>query len=322
MLATPLAEVLKKRFPEAHVHWLGSAYNARVLEGNPFLERVWVWDVKKRGASLSLLSLLWRLRQVRFDLAIAVFTHTPSFTNLWIARMISPATVWSFETASYPETVSWSRHLSDVEVAAAPTASPEWRQYQALVQPLVGEMKWPAPQYVISRDHTEEAVSRWKTYGFPLGQPKVGVFLAGNAHRSDRLWPAASWRAFLEPLNREKHVSLIAIGSPPGFLNTAGAAQHELYEEVAQGLGFTLPVYRELSLPRQMAFIKGLDLFICPDGGTLHLAIASHVNTIGLFIRTEASRWLAPVPWACGVQSPTPETVRRAVDERLKGLIL
>jgi ADP-heptose:LPS heptosyltransferase len=72
-----------------------------------------------------------------------------------------------------------------------------------------------------------------------------------------------------------------------------------------------VPVFRDAALTRVAAFLTNLDVFVCPDGGLMHIAIAAKVPTVGLCFGTDPARWVPPVAWATGL---------RAADARSAGL--
>lgn len=80
-----------------------------------------------------------------------------------------------------------------------------------------------------------------------------------------------------------------------------------MYGEVAERLAQKPPAFSNSSLPRVVAFLKGLDLFVCVDGGLFHMAVAAGVPTLGLFFKTDPARWAPPVSW---------QTVMRPLDDR------
>jgi len=59
ILTTPLIHALRQRFPEAWIGALVNTYNARVLEGNPDLDRVFVYKKTKHRGSASVWSAYW-----------------------------------------------------------------------------------------------------------------------------------------------------------------------------------------------------------------------------------------------------------------------
>src|SRR5258708_39033757 len=88
--------------------------------------------------------------------------------------------------------------------------------------------------------------------------------------------------------------------------------------------GEEFPVFRNSDLGCVAAVLKKLDLFICPDGGMMHLAAALQVPTLTLFFGTSPETWHPPVASSHYVRAPgsdpralDPETVVQKAVEML-----
>ena len=77
LLVTPLLAHLRASLPQAEIHLLANDYNAWVVEGNPHIDRLWVYPRVRHGASVRPMALwqqikqVWQLKRERFDVAIA-----------------------------------------------------------------------------------------------------------------------------------------------------------------------------------------------------------------------------------------------------------
>ena len=69
VLATPLAEKLRRFFPEAEIDFLLRKGNEKLLAGHPQLRRVLIWD-KKQDKYKGLVRLLQAIRKERYDWVI------------------------------------------------------------------------------------------------------------------------------------------------------------------------------------------------------------------------------------------------------------
>jgi len=278
MMLTPVFRALKERFPFVELQVLASARNSKALTRNPHLSRVWIWKA----------SVLSPLRKEAFDLAIPVFSHTPSWTNFAIARGIGARTVWGFDSRAFYGGNNWSRHFSHVELPAPDSRLPEWRQYAALIEPLIGPLNNARTEYGVSAADQSWAREEWNRLKFLGGRPVVGLFLGGNPDHPARLIGVEQWMRFVERFEKEG-ASIVLIHPPQ---------ESFLYKELSGRLRRALPVMNENDLGRVLAFLQRLSLFICPDGGTFHLAAGAGVNTVGIFTSTDPVRWCPPGPHA------------------------
>jgi heptosyltransferase-2 len=87
VLATPLVSELKRLYPESKIEFLLRKGNESLLEEDPRLNKVWVWD-KKKGKYKDLWRILKEVRSKRFDLLINVqrFFTTGLFSFLVKAK--------------------------------------------------------------------------------------------------------------------------------------------------------------------------------------------------------------------------------------------
>lgn len=280
LASTAMLNGMKRTFPKTALQWLANPYNSKALNGNPAIDRLWIWNKK---ASLREIWTLWRsLRKERFGLVIVAFSHTPSFTSFMIARSLGAKIVWSYATEAEP----WSRYLANVELPMPAESKNEIEKYADLVRPLCGAE--PAvPCYFPTAEDEQWAQEQWRNLRIPSGKKVVALFPGGNANRSDRFWPMKSWEELAVQLGKNDSYFVYFMKGP---------------ETDAIPFG------------RLGAFLKKVSLFVCSDGGTFHLAVASGVPTLGLFISTEASRWTPPVAWASSLQAPDHTASRLTVD--------
>src|SRR3954463_11761254 len=70
LLTTPMLRHLKASLPQAAIHLLATDYNAWVVDGNPDIDRRWIYRRVRRfnlGAAFDALVLRARLRRERYD---------------------------------------------------------------------------------------------------------------------------------------------------------------------------------------------------------------------------------------------------------------
>jgi heptosyltransferase-3 len=318
ILATPMFRALKKSRPGMALHFLADTYNPLAVQGNPHLDKIWAWQKKTMYSPVAALTFIRALRAERYDLAIIISSHTPSFNSFLLARFSGARHVLAYDTRRHYEGANWSRTLADVEVPEPPEGTPEWVTFMNLVRPLGVDGSFE-PEFYVSPADTAWAQERWKEYPVQSGQPIVGLYLGGNPDRPERLWSAENFATLARQL-LDRNISVIAIVPPPGLISGSRREEPGIYEDFSRILGRTLPAFSDRSLTKVAAFLSNLDLFVCPDGGLMHIAIASRVRTLGLCFETDPDRWVAPVAWANGLRAPdarnsglSPDTVRESI---------
>jgi ADP-heptose:LPS heptosyltransferase len=300
LLATPVLRALKESRPDTELDFLASDYNEVAVRHNRRLNRVFTWHRKEMRWPWRLAPLLLSLRRRRYDLAILVSSHVPSFTAFLYARLINARLVLAYDTRPFYGGALWSRWMAHFEAPVPPGHLPEAEKFAGLVAPL-GLSCTPEPEFYIPPEDACLGAAAWAA--FPE-HPRVGLFLGGNPGRPDRLWRAENWAALAADLEG-RGIPVVAI-VPPGNLQAGGgAAEKGFYGQVCGAAGKTLPSFSERDLYRLAAFLRNLSVLVCPDGGLLHVAAAARVRTAGLFFQTPAQRWAPGVPWVAPLQSPT-----------------
>jgi ADP-heptose:LPS heptosyltransferase len=324
LLATPLLRALKTSRPDVQLHFLADRYNVGAVLGNTRIDKLWTWEKKKARAPMYLISFINALRAERYDLAIIISSHTPSFTSFLLARASGAKVTWAFATEPHYDGANWSQWLASVAVPNPPENAPECVKFMDLLKPL-GVQGVCEPEFHVTPEVKAWSDAYWQKYAFPSNRPVVALFLGGNPERPDRLWPAEAWAQLARMLMDKSQATVLAILPPKKLLSGSGQPEPGIYEDFSQVLGQRLAVFDEPGLKQAAALLSHADVFVCPDGGLMHVAIAARVPTVGLYFGTDPMRWVPPVSWAVGLRAPDgrpsgllPEAVYTAVVRRLK----
>ncbi len=88
ILATPLAEAAHHLLAPCEVHFMAIPAAANVLEKNPHIQRVWIYDkrARQKGAR-AWWQLAQALRQEKFELAVVPHRSLRSAALVWLARI-------------------------------------------------------------------------------------------------------------------------------------------------------------------------------------------------------------------------------------------
>jgi len=284
LLFTPAIRAFHDQYPHVRIHVLASPRNKKALEGNPCIHKIWVLQESPVRSPLRFIRFIAALRRENFDLAIPVFTHTPSWTSFFIGRFVGSETVLSFDSTSFYNGTNWSKHFAHTVIAPVDASLPEWRRYAGHLEPLMKSMQNPRTEYHPAPQGLVWADDMWSRMAFGSNRPVVGLFLGGNPAHPKRFVPVSVWVQLAQRVQNEG--AQLVLVYPP----------HEasLYKAFIAEFPTPLPVVDEFDLGRVIPFLKKLNLFICPDGGTFHLAAAYGVQTLGLFLSTDAQRWCPP----------------------------
>ena len=319
LCASPVISNLKSRFPGASIHFLANTFNSAALDNNPGLEKIWAWDERRKTDPLQWISFRKGLRREQFDLALVLSGNALSLTAILLAALSGARWVVGYDTKTYGQT--WGSRLYSCEVPVTP-AIREIDKYAGLVEGLGIPCPNRFPEFFIRPDQAAFAEDFWNER-FPSKERRVvGIFLGGKVDRPDRIWPPENYARVARRLVEKTGCALLVITPPqPGrpslhkrestfWMDEAVHARefHKAYGEVC-------PVFRDSDLGRVAAVLRKLDLFICPDGGMMHLAAALRTPTLTLFFGTSPDIWHPPVASSHYLQAPDPDrVVQKAVD--------
>ena len=289
LCATPLIRALRTAWPQAAFHFLGNPVNTAAARANPHLHRIWVW---RKNAPAQWPAQLRSLRKERFDLALLLTTDRPSATGVVLARMTGAPWVAAYAPGVLGAWANDTTSLCQIRIPHGEEKN-EVEKFLGLARAFGVSPQGNQPEFVTS-PADEAAANAFLTQQNLSGDvPLVGLFIGGKGERSDRLWPVAHFAQLAGSL-MNAGFRVIALSPPP----PAGAAsdtflsdEHLRLQDFRHALGRDCPVFQESSLGRVAAFIRRLQLLVCPDGGILHLSAAVGTPTLGLFFSTDPDVW-------------------------------
>jgi lipopolysaccharide heptosyltransferase I len=240
----PVLNLLRKRFPAAHIAWLVTPACRGILDGHPQLNEIIPFERKRWTKSLSLMK---RLHRERFDLGLdlqglfrsglfAWSTGAPVRVGFANAREMAPL----FYTHDVP--------VPEVEVHAMD-------RYLALAEAVGCERG--SVEYVFPTD----AGDRDRVAAMLGGAGAYAVLLPGTNWATKR-WPAEHFAGVVAPLRERFGLSSVIAGGPGD-----GDAVAALAPSAINLAGRT-------SLRELMALQERASLVIANDSGPMHIAAA------------------------------------------------
>jgi ADP-heptose:LPS heptosyltransferase len=292
LLATPMLAHLRSCLPKAEIHLLANDYNAWVVDGNPDIDRRWVYRRVRNGRQVSVTAAIQfvvqglGLRRQRFDWAI-VANGEDSPRAIARALSVGAARTIAYATDStrYPRLtdplpVQAKMHEMDRMLALlAPLGLPAPRE------PLLPRYYLPAGPAAFARE--------WLA---GRGLQPGGYIVLGLGARRPKKQPTTAqilrWSAHFRQ----------AWGLDTVFMWTPGTSDNPQYpgdDEVAQPVldagAAQIHPYRG-PLREALGLVWGARTSLFPDSGLMHFAAASPGGVLGLFAETEVSP--SPIHWA------------------------
>ena len=267
--ALPVLHLLRRRFPQAHIVWLVAPYCAGLIDGNPDLSEIILFDRRRLGQAWrspkafgELLALRRRLRQSRFDLVIDL---QGLLRSGWLTRQTRARLRVGYANA---RELAWLAYTDAVPIETMEQHAVD-RYLKILaamgVETAPAEFRFPVT------DKDRDAISA-------LIEPGVryAVLMPGTNWETKR-WPADRFGQLVQPLlDRFGLTSVIAGGADaaalahkiPGAINLAG----------------------KTNLPQLVALLERADVVIANDSGPLHIAAALNRPLVALFGPTNPVR--------------------------------
>jgi ADP-heptose:LPS heptosyltransferase len=281
LMALPALSTLRAALPRARIRLAVGRWSGEVARRAP-VDEVLVWSAPwaaRRGEARDSARDLWRrARGLRTDaLDLALDLQGDLRANLLLAltgarRRVGYANTGGAylltDVVPLDETISWVEQNQAAVTVALRAAN--------VAPPAPGE---PHP----GRDR-ERATSLFEALGLSSARrPLVGVHPSGG--RTVKQWDPARWAEVAARLEREFGATVVVTGSE---------GDRPLAEAVARRLGGkAVNLTGRLGVDDTMAVIAGLDLFLSPDTGPMHMACAVGTPSVTVFGPSDPARYFS-----------------------------
>lgn len=270
--ALPVLRLIKRHLPGSDIYWWIDSSLAPLLDGDPDLAGVVLFERRRWAAPWRWLevwrSLRW-LREQSFDWVIDLQCLLRSGVFAWLTN--------GKLTIGLDEPREGARGFYDLIVRRPSflTHAVDW--YLGVLPPL-GVPVDAAFQWIPERPSLAESVRR----KWPVAQARWIVIQPG-ARWATKLWPAESYAELVRRL---------AAANPELRFAILGSAQdHALGNTIAQAdRGRCLDLTGRLALPEMVEWIRLGELMVTNDTGPMHVAAALGKPVVALFGPTEPRR--------------------------------
>lgn len=256
LLSTPVAENLKREFPEAKLYFLTQKYCKEALTGNPFIDRILTYDLKYDGGWF----IISNIRRQKYDLVIDLFGNprTAVITYLSGARY-RVGFRFNWRTLAYNIRVkprSADVHNIEFNLDALRAIG---------IEPFSDK-----PYFTFSPVHKEFA-DKFFNEKFSSGKAVIGINPGGT-------WPTKVW-------GTEKFAELIKMLSETYEILIFWGNEKEKIEaeKLAALSGTSAVLIPPADLKYMGALIKKCAAFVTNDTGPMHLSWIMGVNTVAIF---------------------------------------
>ncbi len=262
ILTLPLLQEVKTHFPDAEVDFIAIPSSKNILENNPLIDNLYIYDKRQRDKGIApYLRLIKRLRGRRYDLALVPHRSIRSAGLVYAAKI--PRRI-GFDKSS-------GRFLFNT-LLPYPRNVHEINRNLRLLTPLgIDAEKKVFPEMHFSRED-ETAVQHWLAEKKLGGDQKCIAFAPGSVWATKR-WLPEHFAGLAERLTK-KGFHIILIGSAQDRETTAKIAADNSHVHDAAG---------QFTLRQSALLIKQCRALVTNDSSPLHLAVSVRTPVIAIF---------------------------------------
>ncbi|MGB9587861.1 MAG: glycosyltransferase family 9 protein, partial [Armatimonadota bacterium] len=283
VMTTPVAKALRIAYPDAYIAWVVEAKSKDVLMGNPYLDRVIVWDrqrYKSGNAIKSLASFLSDLRRLGKDLRSLNFDIALDFQGLLrsavVAKMSGAHHVVGYENARECASLLYDLRLESNLIRVR--GPQHYLNMLTLLGIETDDLDMHIPVTEDDRNFARDFLAQARREN-----PKSTVVALCPA----TTWPQKHWTE--EGWAEVSDILASDYNAVPVFLGSA--ADVPLIERIAARCRHARLVNAagKTTLKQAAAIIELSRLVISVDTGLLHIALAIKKPSVGIF---------GPTAWA------------------------
>ena len=264
LFSTPLIRAVRERFKDAHIACMTVPRAKEILEDNPRINELIIYDEKGVHKSLfGKLGLIKLLKEKKFDLAILLHR---SFTRRLMMYL-----------AGIKERAGYSGKMNDfllthpVEAPDRPVHKVEY--FLKIAESLGCDISNKDYEFFIADKEREYIEKKLSENGITKNDKLVVINPGGNW--APKRWPGERFAA-LGDILIEKYAVKVVISGAKKDAGLAGRIKEKMKQKPVDLTG-------ETSLKGLGALMERADVVISGDSGPMHIAVAGKTNVIALF---------------------------------------
>ncbi|MBD3246200.1 MAG: lipopolysaccharide heptosyltransferase II [Candidatus Omnitrophica bacterium] len=275
VLSTPAIENLRRAYPRAYIACICRQYTKEVLENNPFLNEVIVYE--KEGRHHSWWQTIRFARNVaRKDFDAAFILHASRRAHL-IALL-----------AGIPVRIGWDRKTAWALTRRVPHRKWEGAKHESeytldLLRASGIPVKETRLYFSVSEEAKRKAKRMLETKGLSPNQEYFAVHLSASCPAKQ--WPFRNFFCVMEKVHAHSGLAAVVIGSGSDSRGKSMFAPHP----------WIIDLRGETTLKETGAVLSRARILITNDSGPAHIAAALGVPVVSLFGYHDPA--LSPVRW-------------------------
>ncbi len=269
ILSTPLIRFVRKIYPSTDIQFLTIPSSKNILDTNPFINKLWIYDKKSKDRGIKdFLRLIVLLRKERIDLAIIPHRSLRSALLVFLSRIRIRI---GFDKSS-------GSFLFTQQVHYLNTAHEIERNLHLITHSIPQQEEYILPEIFISETDAQTVTNWFKRKNLDLNERYI--CLAPGSKWLTKRWPAHYWGSLIN-LFDEKGLKAILIGAKE---------DKYLKDKIQHGTQVNLIVsFGDFSVRQSAEIIRRSMLLISNDSAPTHLGVAVRTPVLTIFGSTVPS---------------------------------
>jgi len=289
---TPAIHAVREKYPAAKIGILVNTYNADVVNNNPDIDKVYIYEKAKHAPDKSKLSVwfnnlkvLREIRKEKYDIAIGCGSYSPR-----LAR-------YTFLTGAKTRIGYIKKGLEQSKFYNMPMFEPEKTLHEVentynLLSPL-GINGVPSSLRAFPMDDEAEKIrNSLNMSGSKKETPLIAFHI--SSRRPENRWPAEKFIELGNLISNHSHAAILLLWSPGSEKNVYHPGDDEKAEIIKQSIKPEPIVYKTTRLRELIAALSLSSLVVCCDGGAMHIAAALKKPVVTIWGSTNPDKW---APW-------------------------
>lgn len=268
ILTAPMAEVLKYNFPKAQIDMLASPVCAPVLENNPFIDNIIIYDKEKSFKEIL------KIRAKKYDWIIDYLSNPRSAMLCALSGAKFKIGLDSNIHKFYAYNICLKRPSNDIYAC----------DFKLDVLKQLG-LKWksehaPLPKYYFTKEQEQKSLQIYKELNISPGEKVIGFYATPKG--DGRKWTIENFRKTAELLHNKYQAKIMILCAPWERDYALKIKRDDPWIYLSPSTKKIEDIY---------PILKRLDLLISCCGGTKHLAVSLGIPIVALHFINSIFAW-------------------------------
>jgi lipopolysaccharide heptosyltransferase II len=280
VFSLPLLAAIKKKYPNSRISWIVDERCAEILENNPNLENIFIWN-KKLFSFKYYKNLKCKLKKHKFDLSIDL--HGLAKSAILVIFANAKFKIASSSTNGMRE-LSW---MFSREIKSSDSGQHCVERHLEVAKFLdctydVGDANYLS--VAISKKDFEEVSGKLAKEGILRVNNMIGIHPGGGW--ISRRWGSYKFASLAKKLKIELDAEIVLVGGKEG-----GASEKGLSKEILDNSQVKIiDMAGKFTLKELCAFLKMCKVFVGNESGPMHIATALNIQSVAILGPTNARR--------------------------------